>query len=218
MPNFEYKDFPTVPEWLVTHIYQLIESSSLDEISVHGNNYQEDFVKSAEKWISADQEILDIITEVDYNKDDTLGYHFEERDVHNYNKSLAFFDFLTVDKVITDWVEQNIPNKVAAVNLQVMHGGELVTPHIDEVRHRALNYIFETGGSSVETSFYKPLEQYSHLKVYPRTLIPFDRIERTDAIVIEPNRWHEINVQTIHSVDRLDVNKKRISLSLSVVR
>lgn len=218
MSNFQYKDFPVVPEWLKTHILNLIESSTLPEISVHENNYQDEFVKSAEKWISADQEILDIISEVAYNKDDTLGYHFEERDVHDYNKSLAFFDFLNVDKVITDWVEENIPDKVAAINLQVMYGGELVTPHIDEVRQCALNYIFETGGDSVETAFYKPLAEYSHLKVYPRTLIPFDRIEKTDSIIIEPNRWHEINVQSIHSVDHLDTTKKRISLSLSVVR
>jgi hypothetical protein len=218
MPNFKYKDFPVIPEWLKDHIYKLIETSALPEISAHGNNYKDEFVKSAEKWISADQEILDIISDVEYNKEDTLGYHFEERDVHNYNKSLAFFDFLNVDKVITEWVEQNIPDKVAAINLQVMHGGELVTPHIDEIRQYALNYIFETGGDSVETAFYKPLAEYAHLKIYPRTLIPFDRIEKIESIIIETNRWHEINVQSIHSVDRLDTNKKRISLSLSVVR
>jgi hypothetical protein len=218
MLNFEYKDFPQVPQWLIEHIYKLLNASLLDEISVHGNNYRDDFVKSAEKWIAADQEILDIISEVEYNKDDTLGYHFEERESNTYNKSLAFFDFLNTDNIITEWVEQHIPDKVAAVNLQVMHGGELVTPHIDEVRQYALNYIFETGGDSVETAFYQPREEYKHLKVYPRTLIPFERIEKVESVIIEPNRWHEINVQSIHSVDMLAAGKKRISLSLSVVR
>ena len=73
MSNFQYKDFPVIPEWLKTHIFNLIELSLLPDISIHGNNSKDEFVKSDEKWISADQEILDIISKVEYNKNNTLG-------------------------------------------------------------------------------------------------------------------------------------------------
>jgi hypothetical protein len=198
MTNFQYRDFPVVPEWLKNHIYKLIESN---------------------------QEILNIVPEDKFEedeKDDSLGCHYKKYHLHKYDRSLAFLDLFDTDKIVNAWAEENIiPN--IPVALQIIHSGELVAPHKDNTpgdpsrsRNRALNYFFETGGNSVETAFYKPFEKYAHLTLYPGTLIPFDRIEKIESVVIEPNRWHELNTQTIHSVEQLDPSKKRIGLTITL--
>lgn len=218
MTYFEYKDYPPIPKWLEEHILKFIEQSLVKPVQIDSEEYRNSLIEKAEKWINADQAVMDVIDEVDYNEEDTLGYHFRDERAYGYTEKLAKFDFIGVDKVIEDWVYENIPDKVIGVNLQIMFEGEMVTPHTDEVRHYALNYLFDTGGDNVETIFYQPLPEYQHLKIYPRTLIPLERIQEAEKVIIEPHRWHRIDVVTVHAVNHLNPEKKRISLSLSVLK
>jgi hypothetical protein len=95
-----------------------------------------------------------------------------------------------------------------------MHSGTTITPHIDEMRRYAVNYVISTGGNSV-TSFYKPKPEFEHLHVYAQTVFPFDRLDKIKEIQIEPHRWHRLDTSVIHSVENIDPTLKRISLSLS---
>jgi hypothetical protein len=202
MLNFEYKDFPVVPDSLKDHILKLTEP-----------------------LILAQEGILNEVPDSDYkddDKDDSLGVYYQKQHIHKYDKSLAFLDQYDIGDVANQWINQNIIQHKRA-SLQVIHGGELVAPHKDNTpgdpsksRKRALNYYFETGGDSAELVFYKPLEKYAHLILYPGTLVPFDRIEKIESIKIEPNRWHEIHTQTMHSVEFLDPTKKRIGLTITL--
>jgi len=218
MNYIEYKDFPSIPQWLEDHIRKFIDNAKIRPVQIDNEEYRQSLIEKADLWIDADQDILDVIAEVEYNEEDTLGYHFKDPRAYGYQQQLAKFDFISVDKIIEDWVYANIPDKIIGINLQIMYGGILVTPHVDEVRHYALNYLFDTGGDAVETLFYEPLEEFKHLRLYPRTLIPLERIKVIQAEVIPTGVWHRINVEAVHAVDKLDPNKKRISLSLSVLK
>jgi hypothetical protein len=208
---FTYLDLPPVPKYLEDQILQIVNKP------LANFHTSDDFVEYLEKNrndlnISAGTEVIDAITnvEIDYTK--SLGFPLSE--VWNYFKDLAHFDFLEVNEELNKWTRENIDNKIAHVSIQAMYGGTTITPHIDEMRTKALNYVISTGGES-KTCFYKPKKEYQHLVAYPQTVFPFDRLELVEEIQIEPYKWHELNVTEIHSVENLDPTLKRISLSLS---
>lgn len=208
---FTYLDLPPVPKYLEDQILQIVNKPLANFHS------SDDFVEYLEKNrndlnISAGAEVIDAITnvEIDYSK--SLGFPLSE--VWNYFKDLAHFDFLEVNEELNKWARENIDSNIAHVSIQAMYGGTTITPHIDEMRTRALNYVISTGGQS-KTCFYKPKTEYQHLVAYPQTVFPFDRLELVEEIQIQPYKWHELNVTEIHSVENLDPTLKRISLSLS---
>jgi hypothetical protein len=164
--------------------------------------------------ITASKEIIDAIVNSDYNAADSLGFPISEADKHFNN--LAMFDFLEVPDELTLWAKENIDVNVGYVSIQVMYNGTTITPHIDEMRKYAYNYIISSGGEA-QTSFYKPALKYLNYKSYARTIFPFDRIEEIEKIKIEERRWHRLDTSIIHGVSNLDTNKKRISLSLSFI-
>ncbi len=208
---FTYLDLPPVPKYLEEQILNIVDKPLAN---FHNSDA---FVEYLEKNrndlnISAGEEVIDAITniEIDYNK--SLGFPLSE--VWNYFEDLAHFDFLEVNEELNKWARENIDSKIAHVSIQAMYGGTTITPHIDEMRTKALNYVISTGGKS-KTCFYKPKKEYQHLVAYPQTVFPFDRLELVEEIQIEPYKWHELNVTEIHSVENLDPTLKRISLSLS---
>lgn len=219
MSAFEYKPYPSLPDWLIQHLYKILNEQASNPIT-YDDNFKDRMLKEAEVWMGgADQETLDAIADVDFNEADTLGGQFTDATAYiPFDQQLARFDFIPVDDVVTKWVEENIPEKVIGVNLQVMYGGEIITPHIDELRHYALNYVLERGGDNVQTNFYNVKEEWAHQQPYARTLIPFDKIQLAEAHGISEQQWHKMDINTIHSVTNLDPTKKRISLSCSIVR
>lgn len=190
---FNYLDLPNLPDYLERHIIQLVAESvnkSIDNLN-----------------IKASDVVLEEVKKFTYNKDDSLGYPLSEA-----KGDIAKFDFLNVDAEISNWVNENI-GQFAYVSIQHMHGGKTIPPHVDEIRSNAYNYVIETGNAT--TSFYKPAEQFAHLKVYPHTTFKEDQIELIEQVKIQPRRWHKIDTSIIHGVDNLDYS--RISLSLSIV-
>lgn len=210
---FTYLDLPPVPQDIEERILDIVNNP------IYNFHSSEEFVQHALENrnnlnIEASNEIINAIKNVDYNPDDSLGYHLSE--VWNHFTDLAEFDFLEVSQEIKDWVKYNINLNVAHVSIQSMYGGKTITPHIDEMRSFAYNYIIDTGGET-STSFWKPKTEYSHLKVYAQTVFPYDRLELLEEVKIERGRWHRLDTRQIHSVENLDPNKKRISLSLSIL-
>jgi hypothetical protein len=84
------------------------------------------------------------------------------------------------------------------------------------MRSCAYNYIIETGGDAT-TCFWKPKDEFNHLKAYAQTVFPYDRLDLVEEVKIDKGRWHRLDTRQIHSVENLDPTKKRISLSLSIL-
>lgn len=213
--NFKYiNNLPELPKEIKIEIYRLVNNpitnhQSLEEVS----NYLDNKISSEPnlQLNSIDKEILDKLKEFTYDSKDSLGLPMNSKELHFTN--IATFDFLPVSNLIIEWVHNNITPKPFYISIQVMHGGSTVTPHIDEGRTYVYNYILDTG--SGVTKFYKNGTEYEHLKAYPQTIFPFDRIQEIETIDIEKNRWHYLNVSKIHNVENIQPSQKRISLSLS---
>lgn len=221
MNYYEFRDnLPLVPDWLKKHILDTLADVTTEPIQ-YDENFKNNMIEEAEEWIGQGDKALVELAQIEYHEEDSLGYHFMDERAFTYKEQLAQFDFLAVDEVVNKWVEETIqpliPERILGVNIQVMHSGVLITPHSDELRTHALNYIFETGGDDVKTAYYEPLPEYKDKKIYPRTLIPFEKVEQVECVTIPANKWHCLDVITVHSVENLDPAKQRISLSLSLM-
>lgn len=210
---FTYLELPPVPKNIEQQILQIVETPIQN---FHDSSAFVEYMEQnrSELNISAGEEVINAIKSVEVDHSKSLGYPLSEAWQHF--KDLAHFDFLEVTEEINQWARLNISPDIAHVSIQAMYGGTTITPHIDEMRTRALNYVITTGGNS-ETCFYKPKKEYEHLVAYPQTIFPFDRLELLEKVQIVPGRWHQLDVTTIHSVENLDPKLKRISLSLSFI-
>lgn len=208
---FTYLDLPPLPRHLEEQIFQIVDKPIAN---FHNTTA---FVEYIEKNrndlnISAGEDVINAINNVEIDYDKSLGFPLSEGWEHF--KELAHFDFLEVNEELNNWAREHIDKNVVHVSIQAMYGGTTITPHIDEMRTSALNYVVSTGGNS-KTCFYKAKKEYEHLIAYPQTIFPFERLELLEEICIQPHRWHRLDVSTIHSVENLDPALKRISLSLS---
>lgn len=93
----------------------------------------------------------------------------------------------------------------------MMSNGNVVPPHVDESRSKAVNYLLETGGSA-STTFYKPKHEYSNLEITPQIVIPYTRLDVVETAIIPERSWHELTVTSIHGVENLTA--RRIALTL----
>jgi hypothetical protein len=208
--HITYLNLPPVPEYIETAILKLVNNPMQN---FHDSSAFVAYTKSNYN-IEASEEIIQAISSMEYNSEDSLGYPLNE--AKDRFENLAEFDFLEVTDDIKQWVNDNIPYNVLHISIQSMYNGQTITPHIDEMRNYAYNYIIEDGGSP-STCFWKPRDEFSHLKSYPQTVFSYDRIELIQKIKIPNRSWHRLDTSTIHSVENLDPAKKRISLSLSML-
>jgi hypothetical protein len=215
--NFRYEDhLPPIPEAIVKEIYQLIETpigDYSDPAEVYNYKRQEITSRPDLQLSSVNEELLETFSNYSYDYEDSLGYPISQANVLFNN--LAQFDFLKVSDNILEWIRNNITPNPALVTIQVMHGGPVVIPHVDEGRSYVYNYLLDTGGAV--TKFYKNSKGYENLTAYPQTVFTYDRIEEIETINIQTNRWHYLDVSKIHNVENIQPSQKRISISLSYV-
>lgn len=211
--HFTYLDLQPLPRNIEERILEIVEKP------IHNFHTSEEFVQYTTENrtnlnIEASEEIVNAIKNVEYDPTNSLGHHLSE--AWKYFKELAEFDFLEVSEEIKIWIKNNIDLNVAHISIQSMHGGKTITPHVDEMRSFAYNYIIDTGGDT-STCFWKPKKEFEHLKVYAQTVFPYDRLDLLEEIKIEKRRWHRLDTRQIHSVENLNPAEKRISLSLSIL-
>jgi hypothetical protein len=192
MNYFNYCDFPIPPEEIKREVYTAIQDK---------------------KFQVLDSELL-LVTDVDIDKlpepDWTTNIGLPLSSVKNI-PNRAIFYFLETSKLIKEWAYDCIPIKFNDISIQLIKDGSFIIPHVDEVRSTAYNFYFETGDAS--TCFFKPKDM--SLTVSPQTYIPHSMIDKVFETVIEPNRWHSLNVSQIHSVE--NIKGMRVGLSLSVI-
>jgi len=145
--------------------------------------------------------------------DDSLGYPMSE--FRKYFENAINIDFLEATDIIKEWVFSSILPRPDFVSVQSMSGWHTLTPHVDVGRIRAYNYIIDDAGASL--CFWKPIEKFKNLKTYPQTVFTYDMLDLEEEIRPTLHKWHTLDVTKIHSVEHIDLNIRRISLSLSYI-
>ena len=84
--------------------------------------------------------------------------------------------------------------------------------HSDKVRHVAMNYFFDLGGSNVETVFYDKFDDLSD--TIGGHVLPYGALSPVKNYITETNTWYCFNTKQYHSVE--NIQTKRIILSVRV--
>jgi hypothetical protein len=194
---FKYIDKPQIPDYIVDIIREQYKDHT-------DTKTLSDFDK-----MKINDSIQNEIDKAYGESSEGLGMPFE---YSNTYEGLASFTMIKADDRITQWVRDNVTDELNGVHVQIIDG-KYVFPHIDMLRNRAWNYTIDTGDAN--TCFYDVRPEYSHLKLSPRTYVPYDRVIETHRYKIENHRWHELAVDKIHSVE--DIKDVRLALSISFV-
>jgi hypothetical protein len=122
-------------------------------------------------------------------------------------------------KELEDWLDQNITNEYLDKRVAHTSGNSSIHwPHVDPFRNYALNYILDSGGDNVITSFYQeqgyPFLRPELVQGQDKYKIDYDNLVLVDSVRLMPNRWHLLSVKCIHGVENLASSRISIQLSL----
>jgi hypothetical protein len=132
-----------------------------------------------------------------------------------------------VNSELTSWLEENIPDISSRFNILYQTQFSLDnTPsthivHTDRLRLTALNYIIDTGGSDVVTSWYKEEGKNLHrLQKTPGSqsdsgAVDYKNLQLLESANLEKNNWYIIDTRILHDVDNITGTRKSISISFS---
>ena len=132
-----------------------------------------------------------------------------------------------VNSELTSWLEENIPDISSRFNILYQTQFSLDnTPsthivHTDRLRLTALNYIIDTGGSDVVTSWYKEEGKNLHrLQKTPGSqsdsgAVDYKNLQLLESVILEKNNWYIIDTRILHDVDNITATRKSISISFS---
>lgn len=194
---FKYINYPSVPLDIVDHL--------LDRVA----NFQSEKQLTGFQKMYVNESINKEVSRAYDHSDLGLGISTEEALKMDDLSTMTMF----TDDILSSWIEENIPEKINAAHVQFFSKGSFFFPHVDLLRHRAINYVINS--ADAETVFYKPKSEFSHLDIKPNTCIPYDRINEVNRFKIESRNWHELEVDNIHSVE--NINGTRIAITLSIV-
>lgn len=197
---FKYIDKPRLPTNLVESIIK------------QATDYHSDIVLPEFNKMQINNSIIDEIEKAYPTAVEGLGVPYDtiyNNTVFDY-EGLATFTMIKVEGEILDWVLSNVCANINGLHIITMVGTH-VFPHIDLLRSKAWNYVIDS--SDAETCFYKPKEEHKHLPIFPRSYIPFERVDKIETIHIEEHKWHELDVTCIHGVE--NIKGMRILLSIS---
>ena len=206
MPKFTYRslNYPNVPKELVGQTIASV-NSQMNEMD-HNTK-----AKAGNFKLKVDvQPYIDQIYSDEAFKNNLGVTHTDGLD---QNPDAALIVFLSANFELQEWCDNNI-EKDCVVNLLYIHGGTRFLPHIDPLRNRSYNYIIETS-DNVRNCFWEPKQEYANLNVTPMTYIDYNRLNLIDEVVLPKNKWYELNVGKIHSVENIDPTRRRIVITVS---
>lgn len=122
---------------------------------------------------------------------------------------------------LLDWLKQNISPYVTN-NASVLESSHGIFPmHIDK-RKYALNYLIDTGGDNVITSWHqehgKPIFRTGKVRgkqVGDDNLIWTHNTDLLDSVKIEKHKWYLIRTNVLHSVSHIFGTRKGISIDFN---
>jgi hypothetical protein len=195
---FKYLDLPKIPDHLIDIIRQEVK------------NYHDETVLKDFNKMHINENIATQIDKEYGESVEGLGVPFDT--AYKYGNGLATFTMIKLDGPVLEWIKENISDKINGLHIQVIDG-KFVFPHIDMLRNRVWNYTIDSADAI--TCFYKAKPEYEHLKLVPRTYVPYDRVELVKEYKILEHKWHELDVSLIHGVEK--INGVRLALSISFV-
>ena len=198
MDYLEYPDFPLMPNDIKQEILQIVKEAETE--------YLDDLL------INSTPEVIEWVKEA-YEGESELGFTGQE--ARKMFPGLVNYHFLEVSDKIAEWVSTFVEDP-GSINVQVMEKGTIVAPHIDEIRTSAYNYLLDTGGDA-SLHFYKLNNSKDEKLIVPQAFIPYDKITSVQETKISTDVWHTLPTTKIHSVENIDINKQRISLTVSII-
>jgi hypothetical protein len=107
-------------------------------------------------------------------------------------------------------------------SLQIVTPGRFLSPHIDDPvngsfyrlsnskkkTYCSLNYLLSTGGEYVTTSWWRFKDEYKHHLLKQgrpdsQKTLSLDKIERIERHVLNKDRWYNMQLDEIHSVENV---------------
>ena len=192
--TYAYLDLPRLPDSLVAAAWASLEHNKNNH-AVKVNN-----------WLDRPG-----YAEYEY-RDFTLRDGSEVKTIKSHRYSIsAEFD---------TWVQEHFDQDPAPCGVAVYDDySSFFAPHVDISRDYTIMYILDTGGDSVETSWYR---QHGHPLLRPdlksvfdpdRITKNFDTLEEVDRVCLPLNQWVCINSAIIHAVE--NVKSTRVVIQVS---
>ena len=115
---------------------------------------------------------------------------------------------------LLEWLEKNISNQVNIAGVQIITRD--VPSHCDK-RKWALNYIIDTGGDNVVTSFQQIVGEDLVQPPATRTTRIDKPFNSLCSVVLKQNRWHLLNTNILHSVAGITGVRTAVTIGLNTV-
>lgn len=121
---------------------------------------------------------------------------------------------------LTNWLNQYIPEIPNVVLSEVVptDSGKMIV-HTDIKRIATLNYMIDTGGDNVVTSWYREDNQNIIRKEKPpgnqtdSGYVDYDRLELLDSVVFQKNRWYLLRTNVLHDVSHISSVRRYLGVS-----
>lgn len=123
---------------------------------------------------------------------------------------------------LMDWLIKNINyfDTIATVHWSEHPTGGTHIVHSDFTRKFAINYLWETGGDNVRTTWYqeagKPLDRTTYQRGQQSDLgfVDYKDLTELDSVVCVAKHWYLIDTSTLHDAGLIVGRRKGLSIGL----
>jgi hypothetical protein len=139
--------------------------------------------------------------------------------------SSAYFTKIEASEQLKDWIVDLIPgvSKDMIYLQSLTNGGDTLLIHSDILRTFALNYIVDTGGDQVTTSWYQekghPLSRYKDPALHglgqsDTKIVHYADCEVLEQVCFKKNQWTLIRTDVLHDVDHMTSTRSAVSIGI----
>jgi hypothetical protein len=132
---------------------------------------------------------------------------------------------MEANEKLKNWIVDNVPGVTSdMIFLQSFTGGgttQLI--HSDILRVFALNYIIDTGGDSVTTTWYQeneqPLSRYKDPAIHGlgqanNKIIDYDNCAVLEQVQFKQHQWSLIRTDVLHDIDHMTGVRSAVSIAI----
>jgi hypothetical protein len=168
------------------------------------------------------KQALEIVAE-DSKKKDIANWHglpgyseYRHRKVQHLNGHVFITVGTTryrVSEEFEEWVRENFSGTkttLCGVSVMDVNHSKTMAPHVDTSRNYTIQYLLDTGGSNVETVWWKehgkPVVRPDLRQNYDpsSTIQDYSNLVEIDRIKAEPNVWISLHSAILHSIENLE--------------
>jgi hypothetical protein len=130
------------------------------------------------------------------------------------------------DEKLKNWIVDNVPGVTSdMIFLQAFgaNNGATALIHSDILRVFALNYIIDTGGTGVTTTWYQehghPLSRYKDPAIHGvgqsnNKIVEYNNCTVLEQVQFEKHQWSLIRTDVLHDVDHLTGVRSAVSIAI----